>query len=166
MYRKFFVAAAAAVLAACGDAGSPTHARPAGGPRAEVLLNQRFDLETTAANPCLGPGNFVELSGTLHLLFHVTTDQAGGTHIFSHANAHYDGVDPATGIRYVQNSVRTSHSNTLASGATNTTLTVPRVLVAQGDAPNFTVLETFHLTVNSNGEVTATHTEQRFECRG
>ena len=40
------------------------------------------------------------------------------------------------------------------------------MLVAQGDAPNFTVLETFHLTVNSNVEVTATHTEQRFEYRG
>jgi len=166
MYRKLFVAAAAAVLAACGDAGSPTLARPAAEPRAEVALNQRFDLETTAANPCLGPGSFVELSGTLHLLFHVTTDEAGGTHVFSHADAHYSGVDPATGIRYLQSSVRTSHSNTLASGATNTTLTVPRVLVAQGDAPNFTVLETFHLTVNTNGEVTATHTEQRFECRG
>jgi hypothetical protein len=46
------------------------------------------------------------------------------------------------------------------------TITDNEEVVAEGSAPNFLLIDDFHITVNPDGMVTSFHDNFRFECQG
>jgi hypothetical protein len=65
--------------------------------------NVKIDFFFTPFVPCAdgGAGELVELSGPLHMLFHVTEDANGGIHVKSHVQPQgISGVGMSTGTKY------------------------------------------------------------------
>jgi uncharacterized membrane protein len=115
-----------------------------------------------------GCGDVISLSGTLHVLTHVTFNAAGGITIKTHFQP-----QGATGVGLV------SGAQYQGTGVTQETLTDngpgPQFeftfinnfrMISKGTTPNFDVHQTVHITVNNNGDVTATVDNTSIECRG
>ncbi|MDP9348411.1 MAG: hypothetical protein M3P24_04610 [Gemmatimonadota bacterium] len=102
-------------------------------------------------------GETFQVSGSLHALFHVTRDNAGGFHIQAHLNG--QGIRAVSGGTSYR--VNTADNLTVNVGATkgaasNFTGVANFGLIGQGQAPNLRLHVNLHGTVNANGEVTAT----------
>ena len=137
---------------------------PAG---AEVITNERVDFTgLTVFVPCAngGAGELVALEGRLHRLFAVTIDKAGGFHMKDHTQPQgLRGVGSVTGAKYQANGVDQQQMNGHV-GLTLTSMSNLR-LIGQGRGNNLLVRETFHITVNANGVVTALHDSFTAECK-
>ena len=127
--------------------------------------NVRVPINITVFSPCAsgGAGEVVELSGTLHMLFHVTVDDSGGFHAKGHFQPHVSGVGLTTGDKYQGTEVRQGLN---IQGTVGFELTFIRNfrIIGQGPGNNFLLHETFHVTVK-NGEVTAFVDNASIECR-
>jgi hypothetical protein len=112
-------------------------------------------------HPCTGES--ILLEGQIRWVFHVTTDAAGGLHLATHSNAHAAGTG-ADGTRYrfkdmAKSVMKLSGSAQLVEG-----FVLNHHVIGQGGAADFRLRERFHLTVNANGEVTATFDESESSC--
>lgn len=106
--------------------------------------------------PCArgGAGEFVQLSGTLHVLFHTTLDNKGGFHSKYHFQAQgITGKGEITGDKYQGTGVTQGTFNGKV-GFEATDVNNFKI-IGQGPGNNFLVHSTFHVTVNPKGEVTA-----------
>jgi hypothetical protein len=116
----------------------------------------------------VGCGDVISVTGTLHVLTHVTIDAAGGIAIKVHFQP-----QGATGVGLISNEAYQ------ATGVTQQTITDngpgPQFeltfinnfrMISNGPTPNFDVHQTIHVTVNNNGEVTAVVDNESVECRG
>jgi hypothetical protein len=133
--------------------------------QAEQFTANEFIPFTLTAEGC---GDVIEVSGTLHVLFHITFDAAGGVtvkELFQPQGA--TGVGLVSGATYQ------------AVGETEDTLTDngpgPQYeftfvnnfkMISRGTTANYLVHDTIHVTVNENGEVTAEVVNSTVECRG
>jgi hypothetical protein len=153
-----------ALLAALVGALSAASAGTASAQATQFTSNEFIPFALSGA----GCGDVIEVSGTLHALFHVTFNAAGGVTIKSHFQP-----QGATGVGLV------SGATYQATGVTQDTLTDngpgPQFeftfvnnfnIVSRGTTPNFMVHETVHVTVNNNGVLTAEVMNTRIECRG
>src|SRR5205814_1743223 len=116
--------------------------------------------------PCAngGAGEDVQLTGMIHDLLHITMDAAGGLHVKSHDNPQgVSGVGLTTGTEYRGTGVTQEESNATA-GVEDTFVNNFRV-VGQGPDNNFLLHENFHVTVNANGDVTASHDNLSVDCK-
>lgn len=105
-----------------------------------------------------GTGSF-QVSGALHLLFHTTRDAAGGFHVKLHANPQGVSATSTTGgANYRVNGAANAQANIGAAkgAASEGSIVVNLGLIGQGQAPNLRLHVNLHLTVNANGDVTAT----------
>jgi hypothetical protein len=116
--------------------------------------------------PCAlgGMGEYVYLSGPLHILM-VTTYNAGGGYM---SKTHFQpqgisGVGQTSGVRY-QATGGTQDTFTGRIGTTYTYINNFKI-VGQGPGNNYMVHETFHYTVNANGSVTAYLDNFSVECK-
>ena len=103
-----------------------------------------------------GTGEFVDITGTLHVVAHTTVAPNGNISFFAHSQLQWaKGVGQITGDVYQANGV--THQVTAdATGLPFTTTTTDNVLlIGPGPGNNRRVHMTIHLTVNANGEVTA-----------
>lgn len=117
--------------------------------------------------PCAngGAGEFVSLSGNLHSLFHFTDDGAGGFHAMSENNPQgVSGTGSVTGDKYQATGVTLSHFNTSGVPFNQTFVNNFRI-IGQGTDNNFLVHQTFHITVNAAGNLTALVDNFSVECR-
>ena len=142
------IAALAAVLGSLSPTAASAQATT-------VTTNTRIPIPPNST--VTAGGETFQVSGSLHALFHVTRDNAGGFHIKAHLNGQ--------GIRAVSDGttyrVNTADNLTINVGATkgaasNFTGVVNFGLIGQGRAPNLRLHVNLHGTVNANGEVTAT----------
>jgi hypothetical protein len=137
--------------------------RTASAQASEFTDNQFVPFTLFAA----GCGDFITVTGTLHILTHVTIDAAGGIAIKVHFQP-----QGATGVG-------TSGATYQATGVTQEEFTSngpgPQLedtfinnfrMISHGTAPNFDIHENFHITVNNNGEVTVIMDNFSVECRG
>ena len=106
--------------------------------------------------PCAaqGTGEFVQMSGPLHILFTTTIDDRGGFHSKFHNQPQgVSGTGLTTGARY--NATGVTQGNFNGKVGYETTFVNNFKIVGQGPGNNFMIHETFHVTVNANGTLTA-----------
>jgi hypothetical protein len=127
--------------------------------------NSTFDIDQLFFVPCAngGLGEDVELTGTIHDLFHVTADGRGGFHVKLHDSPQgVIGTGLTTGARYHGTGVTQSHFN-LKVGEQSTDINNFRI-IGPGPGNNFLLHENFHVTINANGVVTAGHDNFSVQC--
>jgi len=126
-----------------------------GAPASSFTANSFFPIELTVFVPCAngGLGEDVELSGTIHDLFHVTVND-NTVHVKTH-----DQPQGVTGTGLV-----TGDKYTAAVGQEETFINNFRI-IGQGNGNNFLVHENFHITVNANGTITSFHDNFTVDCK-
>lgn len=159
MIRTFATLLAITAIALAGAAG-------AGAQATTVTTNEQVPITVFAFVPCAndGAGELVLLTGTLHVLTHVTIDDQGGLHVKQHFQPQgLSGVGLTTGDTYRGTGVTQTEFN--ATAATEQTSINNFRIIGQGRDNNFLVHSTFHVTVNANGEVTTVVDNFSTECR-
>ena len=128
--------------------------------------NQIIPIDLLVNIPCAngGLGEDVLLSGTLHVLTHVTISNAGTLTIKTHFQPQgITGLGQVTGAKYQGTGVTQDILN-LSFGETYTAVNNFR-MVGQGPGNNFSVHETFHYTFNANGTLTTVHGSLTTSCK-
>ena len=150
----------APVTATSDDTGRPALAALA------ITDNVIVPISLLAFIPCAngGAGEFVELTGNLHILSHITISNAGTVTIKTHFQPQgITGLGEVTGDKYQGTGV-TQDILHLAFGETYTLVNNFR-MIGQGPGNNFLVHETFHYTFNANGTLTVVHDNFSIECK-
>jgi hypothetical protein len=148
----------AGVVLACAGSAS---AAPAGGP-VNVTLKIPADVRL---NPC-SPGDFIVLSGVMHILIFTRADGNGGYHLDNQVQLHGSGTSLETDVQYVGHD--SSHHSFYAGApfpATDTT-TYSTGLHGAGPTDDFVMEVTVHTTVNANGDATAMPVNVNLKCVG
>ena len=97
-------------------------------------------------------------------MFSYTIDSDGGVHLDVHDNPQgVSGTGLTTGDRYQATGLTRFGLN--STGPLEVTLVNNFRVIGQGPRNNLLVHDNFHITVNTNGEVTASHDNFRVECK-
>jgi hypothetical protein len=116
--------------------------------------------------PCAvgGEGELIELTGQLHDLFHVTSDNSGGFHIeFEDNPQDVTGTGQTTGDKYQATGV-TQDEAYIKVGFQATFINNFHI-IGPGPENNFLVHDNAHITVNADGEVISFHDNFSIECK-
>lgn len=122
-----------------------------------VTQEQRVPISGATFVPCAngGLGENIEISGTLHSLMHVTTDDRGGFHVLFHTQlTGLSGTGMLSGDAYRMSALTLDHAN-LTNGASEMTSVARTRTVGMGSAPTLVLEFTVHFTYNANGTPTA-----------
>ena len=138
---------------------------------AGVALAEAFTVTTVEQIPisfetpgCEEP---ILLTGTLHLVSHVTFDANGGFHLVSESNPQgVRGLGLTSGTMYQGTGVGRVNANASGSGAEEFTTVGSFKIIGRGPTDNLLVQATFHVTVNANGEVTSVVDNFSVRCQG
>jgi hypothetical protein len=116
-------------------------------------------------NPCNGEA--VSITGELTLITRTTVDSNGTLHVaFTLVPSQVRGVgESGTGYKAVGGQ-REQFNVSLDEAPVTDTFTDIFNLISEGGTDNFSARTTFHITVNANGEVTASVLNIVEECRG
>jgi len=133
--------------------------------QAAVITNQNIPIDISVFVPCAngGAGEVVDLSGTLHDMFAVTVN---GNHFSAKVHDNPQGITgtgETTGDKYQGTGV--TQQQLSGNVGEETTFINNFRIVGQGPGNNFLVHETFHVTVNANGDVTASVDNFSVACR-
>jgi hypothetical protein len=132
-------------------------------PAISFTTNEFVDFSAEIPIPCAE--DVVTLEGTLHLLMHITIN---GNNIIVKTHAQPQGVTGIgiSGKKYQATGVT---QDIFKGSLVNEQLTFTFInnfrIIGQGPGNNFLVHETFHITVNANGEVTAEVDNSSIECK-
>ncbi len=110
--------------------------------------------------PCAG--ETIHFTGFLHVATHETVDDTGGVHFTIHFQEHLTGIGLTTGVKY--ESIGGTQDNYGNVGSEETSITRFR-LISQGRGPNIQSTNSFHFTINANGDVTVSWSKFSFECQ-
>jgi len=136
-----------------------------GAPASSFTANSFFPIDLIVFVPCAngGLGEDVELSGTLHDLFHVTFND-NTVHVKTHDQPQgISGTGLVTGDKYQGTGV-TQDEFTVAVAQEETFIDNFRI-IGQGTGNHLLVHENVHVTVNANGTVTASHDNFSIDCK-
>lgn len=129
-------------------------------------VSSLFPIDILVFIPCAagGAGELVELTGSLHDVFHVTFTSSGAFRLsFSDNPQGITGTGLTTGDKYQGTGItRDNFGGRL--GFEETFVNNFRI-IGQGSGNNFLIHENFHITVNANGTVTSFHDNFSAECR-
>jgi hypothetical protein len=131
-----------------------------------VTTNEFVPVTVLAFVPCAndGAGELVILTGTLHVLSHVTIDDQGGLHVKQHFQPQgISGTGLTTGDTYHGTGVTQSEFDATA-GVEQTSINNFRI-IGQGPNNNLLVHSTSHVTVTPNGDVTTVVDNFSVECQ-
>jgi hypothetical protein len=159
MTRTIATVLSAAAMALAGAAVADAEATA-------VTTNEQIPITLVVFVPCAngGAGELVELTGTLHVLTHVTSDAQGGLHVKQHFQPQgISGAGLTTGDKYQATGVTQEEFNATV-GITDTFINNFRI-IGEGPGNNLLVHTTFHVTVNANGVVTTIVDNFSIECR-
>jgi hypothetical protein len=118
--------------------------------------------------PCAnnGAGETVLLTGDLHVLMHVTESSSGNFHVKVHFQPMgISGEGAVTGDQYHGTGVTQEEFNVNGPLPSTDTFINNFRIIGQGPGNNFLVHQTFHITINANGEVTAFVDNFKSECK-
>ena len=120
--------------------------------------NAEIPIDLFVFVPCAngGAGELIVVSGPLHVLFQVTISNTGNVLLYAHFQPQgISGTGFVTGDKYQATGI-TQSTNTFSTPFPITFTFVNNFyMIGQGPSNNFKVHETFHFTINANGEVTA-----------
>jgi hypothetical protein len=139
-----------AALAAALTIGSLGFAAPS---QAGVQSNVRLPIGDTIYDPCTS--EIVDLSGTAHIVLELTLGDNRGSLMF-HSNAVENGIGETSGASYklLENFSDHIEGSFVNGQFTQTTVIRNLRLVTAGGGNNlFGFDDTFHVTVNANGDV-------------
>lgn len=118
--------------------------------------------------PCAagGAGEVVMLSGNLHMLFTFTADAAGGFHASFQANPQgITGIGLTTSTKYQGTGVTREDFNVYPPLWIETTFVNNFRIIGQGAGNNLLIHATTHVTVNANGDLTASVDQTTIDCK-
>jgi hypothetical protein len=124
----------------------------------------RFTVDRLLANPCPG-GEALYLQGDLHMV--IRSDIVNGK---QHYRLHYNqqnivGTGLTTGTEYrVSGTENTTLNWEVFSAPVDSTQVVQVHIIGQGTDADYLLRETFHVTVNANGELTASLDDMKLTC--
>jgi hypothetical protein len=114
-----------------------------------------------------GCGEPIALNGAIQVVFHVTLTPSGGLLVqeIFHPQG-LTGIGLLSGATY--HAVGETRDTTTISGTGGSTFTFVNnfKIIGEGQATNYLVHETFHVTINASGEVTAFVDNFSVDCRG
>lgn len=113
-----------------------------------------FDLlyDTPIFDSC--SGEVVNFAGSIHTDATSCSDAHGGKHVMMHENySNVRGIGQTTGYSYVLVSDTFATLNFPSSGAADLTFIDTVNMISQGSLPNDRLLMTFHVTINSLGQL-------------
>ena len=168
----FLVAVLALPIVSCADdSGAADPTGPAAlAPAAASVFHDNFKIPVNILVfiPCAdgGAGEFEELTGNLHVLFH-TTINGNRFNVKSHFQPQgISGIGQSTGDKYQGTGVTQERfGGSFVNGQFSATFINNFRIIGQGPGNNFLIHETFHITVNANGEVTAFVDNFRVDCK-
>jgi hypothetical protein len=163
-----------ALASACQETTAPDQStsqgllKAASGPAVTTTSNIKIPLNILVFVPCAdgGAGEFVELTGNLHILSH-TTVNGNRFNVMSHFQPQgISGVGQSTGDRYQGTGVTQERfGGSFVNGQFSDTFINNFRIIGQGPGNNFLVHQTFHLTVNANGEITTFVDNFKSDCK-
>jgi hypothetical protein len=136
--------------------------------RAETISNTSVPIEFLDFVPCAdgGAGEYVLVSGYLHILITTTVDANGGFHGKTHFQPQgMSGVGLTTGASYRATGVMQEHFNSSAGETISETFVNNFRLIGPGRGNDLLVHQAVHVTTNANGDVTADVFNSRIQCR-
>ena len=160
MKHNALLALAAAALAAC-DTPPTAPAANGGRPSFSAVTsngNVTIAIDLFVFVPCAngGAGELIEVSGPLHVLSQLTISNSGNVVLYSHFQPQgISGTGFVTGDKYQGTGITQSMNTFKTPFPITFTFVNNFYMIGQGPNNNFKVHETFHFTINANGEVTA-----------
>ena len=154
---------------ASGIAAAAVLASLAAGPASAQTITETnhfvFPQVFTIVNPCTGDA--LSFTGDFVAITHVTVTDAGHVVVVSNGHSSREvGVDLTTGQTFRLLSSAASVGTFQASGAPSEfTVGLTNNFVGQGPANNLIQHELQHITINANGEVSASLDQVSIECR-
>ena len=133
---------------------------------AAVTTDVRVPVNIPVFIPCAagGAGELAVLQGNLHVLLRFTVSASGTIHAAMHFQPQgISGVGQTTGDKYQATGVTQQEVN-LTIGGEETFINNFRI-IGQGNGNNFLIHQTFHITINANGNVTAFVDSLSVDCR-
>ena len=128
-----------------------------------VVVNSKDPISFGAFVPCVP--EVILGDGFLHTLITEEFDASGGGHFKVHYQPQgLKAIGQSTGNRYNAVGVTQEHTNFHNSGAFEDTFVNNFRMIGQGKAANYQVHQTFHVTVNANGTVTAVVDNTNVTC--
>ena len=130
--------------------------------------NQQIPFALVAFVPCAnnGAGELVLVSGTLHVLQHLTITEDGNVHVKTHFQPQgASGVGLTTGDTYHATGVTQEEFNSNGPLPFTDTYINNFRIIGQGPDNNLLVHQTIHITINANGELTADVVNTSVECQ-
>ena len=183
--RTIVLLSSALALAACADAPTASRSLSASSAAKDVVsstpnsatgslagmdhVNFTIPTQFHAQNPCAGGrfGEIVVFTGDQHLVFFESSMSNGHLNTKIHWNAEgVTGIGQYTGFQYNATGVTQDHTVSDATLPYETTMINNYHIIGQGQATNMDLHETVHLTINANGEMTATVSDYTFSCHG
>ncbi len=135
---------------------------------AVVVTNAKFPVTLSVFVPCAngGGGEFISVSGDLHVLIS-TTINGNNVTIKTHFQPQgVSGVGLSSGVKYQATGVtQDQFKGSLQNGQLQASFINNFRMIGQGPGNNLLVHENFHVTVNANGTVTAIHDNFSFDCK-
>ena len=137
-------------------------------PSSTYTSNEIVQYTTTVWVPCAngGSGENVLLSGEIHNLYHYTIN--GNSFTFKgHTNAKgLTGVGQVTGDKYHATGVSQDiQTGSFVNDQYSWTYVYNFHMIGQGKGNNYLVHETYHYTLNANGELTAYVDNYTVDCK-
>ena len=121
-----------------------------------------FDFVLAPEEAC---GEAIHLSGTLLAVFSFTESSSGNVQVGFHFNPQgITGTGLTTGATYHATGVTRGTTTTTAKGGISDTFVNSFKIIGDGSAPNFLETDVIHVTVNANGDVTASVEQSIIRC--
>ena len=160
MKHDALLAFALAALAACDTAPTAPAANRDRASFSAVTSNSdiTIPIDLVVFVPCAngGAGELIEVSGPLHVLSQLTISNSGNVVLYSHFQPQgISGTGFVTGDKYQGTGITQSMNTFNTPFPITFTFVNNFYMIGQGPNNNFNVHETFHFTINANGEVTA-----------
>ena len=130
--------------------------------------NEKQPVDQIVFIPCAngGAGENVELTGTFHILIHTTVNANNFTTKYHFQPQGISGIGQTTGIKYQGSGVTQEEiKGSLKNGKFIDTYINNFHVVGQGSGNNYLVHTNTHITVNANGETTASVDNLMSDCK-
>ncbi len=111
-----------------------------------------------------GTGEWVSLSGNLHVLSHVTINDNNGEVTIHFQPQGVTGTGLTTGDTYRGTGVTMEHFTFGISGTLEFTSVNNFRIIGQGPGNNFQVHQVIHITITPDGTVSSTVINESFDC--